>query len=161
MVRYGDWPRRLLVFLLVLASSVGQIGPVYYCIDDEVFRIFANRLSCLRHNSVAEELMLLRTESATEYSRAHELIAYEYFVNTRNPFRKSCSDASVTTEYIPILPMSWKQHANVSAPCDYSSLINNIIEYVNYRKNTNYRYSYMNFNVLSVYKLIISDTIIT
>ena len=147
------WLRCLLAFLLVLTSSMGQIGPVYYCIDDEVLRIFANRLSCLRHNSVAEELMLLRSESAAEYSRAHELIAYEYFVNTRNPLRKACSDASVTTEYIPILPLSWRQHANISAPCDYSTLIKNIIEYVNYRKTTSYRYLYinqLNFKILLI-----------
>ena len=128
-----------LVFFLLLACCISQKDPVYYCVDDAVLRIFADRLSCLRHNSITQELMLLRSESAAEYSRVHELMAYEYFVNTPNPFRKSCNDA--TAEYVPILPMAWKQVANTSAPCDYSTLIKNIIEYVKYRKNTSYKYN--------------------
>lgn len=68
-----------------------------------------------------EELAYLSTQSASEYFRGHELLAYHYFVENRanNPhYREYINDAEM--EYIPILPLAWKTQ---KSGCSYSSFI--------------------------------------
>lgn len=81
-----------------------------------------------------EELAYLSTQSASEYFRGHELLAYHYFVENRanNPhYREYINDAEM--EYIPILPLAWKTQ---KSGCSYSSFITMLLkinEYMNAR----------------------------
>ena len=119
-----------LVFSLLLACCISQKEPVYYCVDDEVLRIFADRLSCLRHNSITQELMLLRSESAAEYSRVHELMAYEY-LSIHPPF----VICSMLQQNIAELLIAWKQGL-IPRLHVFTYTIKNIMNIVKYRKNT-------------------------
>jgi hypothetical protein len=97
-----------------------------------------------------KELEYLRQYSATDFQRAHELLAHKYFVEDANPHRVSdCSTADM--EYIPLLPLSWRTGiptntlctSNGFCPprfvadpvCSYKRLIEDIVKCVDYVVN--------------------------
>lgn len=124
-----------LFFLNQIIDSSAEVLPTY-CIDEGALRIFGRRFQCMRGGAV-NELALLRKEDASEYARAHELVAHLFFVETPNPYRRSdCKDAEL--EYIPLLPLHWLvgKPGIPSENCSYAALISDILEYVAYVKKT-------------------------
>ncbi len=106
--------RILSIWIVVLKCVIGSHGgfstdtiPTYY-LDPNVVTIFGARAACMR-GSAANELSVLRQESASEYFRGHELYAHIFFVEQalQNPYRrKRIEDAEF--EYIPLLPLHWR-----------------------------------------------------
>lgn len=140
----------LLQVLFLLEASEVYRPPIdllkspSYCIDAMALKIFERRFTCLqgpgRNGTARSELEYLKRTSASEYFRAHELLAHEYFVETlQNPFRKPhCYDSDVEFEYIPILPLSWIADTvtDKKNPCSYASLIEDIVSYVDHVTNS-------------------------
>jgi hypothetical protein len=118
-----------------------------YCVDSQVIDIFKERWSCMIDSSAIKELAYLRTQAASDYQRAHELIAHIYFLDEQNPHRVAdCTLADF--EYIPLLPLSWRtgmptntlctangycpSTSNPNPLCSYKRLIDDVVKYVEY-----------------------------
>lgn len=138
----------LLATLLPRIHSAAQVplDMPLFCVDDAVLGIFSPRLSCI---GGAEALMAparLAALGAAEMYRAHEAIAYDWFVRTSdNPYRRPCSDPAVRLEYIPLLPLHSTAAplgssadiggpGNASYACSYAALVADIERYVAFRK---------------------------
>jgi len=147
-----------LVFILLLtylsATSAGYnisaTSIPTYCIDDKVQQIFRNRIDrCLGSRSPSEELNFLLLSSVADYQASQELVAFEYFTDKNNPFRRPCGEGA-DLEYIPLLPLSWKvgfptrtsctaggrcpRHQLSDPLCDIKHLVDDILQYVKYAK---------------------------
>jgi hypothetical protein len=90
--------------------------------------------------SAVEEFRKLARSNVSEYVRSHELLAFDFFMSEKNPFRvTNCKDAEF--EYIPLLPLHWiasktnSQQAAFPAHCSYSALVEDIVAYMNYLKS--------------------------
>ena len=98
-----------------------------------------------------DEFALLQQTSVAHYQAAQELVAYHFFTDIRNPLRRSCSDPSVTLEYIPFLPLAWKVgfpsrtsctsggvcpvDPLMNPHCHISHLVTDILAYVQHAKS--------------------------
>lgn len=151
--------KRIILFVFLelieyVATASLSINSTYgpsakYCIDDNVVNIFKVRYEhCMAGGSAARELEYLRAHAATDYQRAHELIAHMYFLDPKNPNRVfDCSKADF--EYIPLVPLSWrtgipsttlctangycpKTLENPDPKCSYKNIISDIVKYVEY-----------------------------
>lgn len=114
----------LAMVLASLASSASlpslhlQYGTPTYCIDPQILLIASARAEkCFhRHGSASQELSYLRGVSVADYHRAHELLAFQYFVEYKaNPHRRPCESADF--EYIPLLPLAWRSGVPTSTSC--------------------------------------------
>ena len=144
------WAKGVCGILLHLAFAGASHVP-RYCIDEQVLSIFAKRLIQCGVPSVTEEVSKLRNTNAIEYQRgSHELLAYDWLVQAKNPHRVSnCSEADL--EYIPMLPLHWKVG---SAPdCTYQALVVQITTYVAYRKTISPPSARIKFAVASTFNL--------
>ena len=119
-----------------------------YCIDENVLKIFKERIESCLSTGLMQELYDLKRKSTSDFQRAHEILAHDYFMDPKNPHRKPCDIADF--EYIPLLPVSWKagiptrtlctaggycpRDDNINPACSYTVLINNIMSFVNYVK---------------------------
>eukprot|EP01041_Mallomonas_annulata_P005933 gene5933-11969_t len=158
---------------LVKALTVASLHESYnitrnvptFCVDTLTLKIFSKRVSsCSSLTSSSStwtalhELQHLYRSSAREYQRAHELLAYYWFVEEiHNPYRRPCSEADL--EYIPLLPFHW--HArniplnDTISHCSYKALINDIIQYVEYSKTRTFQHGHVprRFIVASTFNL--------
>lgn len=152
----------LFLYLIILSLVIDtrcqqQQQQLSYCIDKNVVDIFKNRIhACMsgNNNNVYDELNYVRSNSASEYTRSHELYAYQYYINGKNPFyRSDCNDADF--EYIPFLPFSWRVKTQVSPSslCTYEELIKNVISYVEYMKQDG-----RNISSVKPMKFVVSST---
>lgn len=127
----------LVLNLLLCTTNASEINighktaiPTYF-IDPHILGILEPRVRCLRGGSAASELKLLEQESATDYYRSHELLAYSFFVEDAliNPhYRPSAVEAEL--EFIPILPLSW--NANRYGHCSFIALIRQMMRVQDY-----------------------------
>jgi len=131
---------------------------VKFCIRPEVVSIFSRRLTCLHEKSTKKELEYLKFTIASEYMRAHELVAYNFFVEQPfNPLRApNCFESDVLFEYIPLLPLSWIANNTTINKCSYNGLIEDVLAYIsldsaNGKSNT--QKNLTKFTVTSTYNL--------
>ena len=82
-------------------SSPSNYYPTY-CVNEIFHALVLKRFPNISVDLIDREIKRLASESSSEYYRAHDLLAYKYFVLTFNPFRRPhCNDVSF--EYVPIL----------------------------------------------------------
>lgn len=113
--------------------------PSYY-VDDTILQLSTRRLRACQLPYVdanrtifaLEELAYLSTISASDYSRGHELLAYHFFIENKdyNPhYRQYINEAE--TEYIPIMPLSWRSD---QPGCSFSVFISFLLKTHQYLK---------------------------
>ena len=140
----------LSVALLVVSPTnlrINSTSPTY-CVDEETVKIFQSRYEhCMQNGDALQELAYLRTRSASDFQRSHELLAHLYFLDPNNPHRVPCEKANM--EYIPLVPLSWRTGIptstlctangycppNLPSPdpkCSYKELIQDIVRFNEY-----------------------------
>lgn len=146
-----------------------------YCIDPQILLITNKRAEkCFADHSSSHEIQYLRAKSVADYHRAHELLAFQYFVEYKaNPQRRPCQSAEF--EFIPLLPMAWRSgiptstsctaggycpRSNVTGDpdaCSVRGLVEDIVSIVKYIKNDRKQSDLMmgipKFTVASTYNL--------
>jgi hypothetical protein len=140
-----------------------------FCVDPAVQRIFERRIhGCLGGSSVTNELSTLKVQNIHEYQRAHELLAYNYFLSDHNSHREN-DCAAADFEYIPLLPLAWKigvptqtectaggycpRSEIPSQLCSVEELVQSIVEYMQYVNTRPHHLNRPRFVVASTFNL--------
>ena len=162
------WQRARFVLLALAASLVAcsRDAPLSYCVDSKALDIFVGRITACMYSyggspsgtgsdSIAAQLHLLRSRSAYEYFKSNELLAFDFFVNTPNPFKVAeCADAEF--EYVPMMPLHWAVEmasSSTNPMCTYRGLIRDIVTYVDYKRGLKSKHTPQPFVVTSTFNL--------
>lgn len=123
-----------MVYFMIIAILCARnaISLPTYCISEKFQQLVQARFPTISTQLIDSEMNKLNNSSASEYFRAHELLAYKFLMFTPNPFRRvSCAEA--TLEYVPFVPFYWRP-LSTSQTHNMSSLIEDIISFMEWEQ---------------------------